>query len=175
MQKLCSELIGGMVFGIQNGQEIGRISNFVVSSSDLKIIAYVVEPNFTKNNLYLLPGDIRLMDGPKVLVNSEENLSEFDELIRFQHAITENYKIITSRVITSSGKRIGKVIDFMFDSEISYITKISVVPTLLKKLLVTNLLIDRADIVDTKPGLIIVKDNLVKSSESSAKVLAPDS
>jgi len=37
------------------------------------------------------------------------------------------------------------------------------------------LLIDRADIVDTKPGLIIVKDNLVKSSESSAKVLAPDS
>jgi sporulation protein YlmC with PRC-barrel domain len=121
--------------------------------------------------LYLLPTDIRFFNEQKILIDSDQKLSEFEDLVRYQHVITEHYSVIGKHVITSSGKKLGKVRDFLFDPSHYFLTKLVISPPLLRKFLVASLLIDRNDIIETKKNHIIVKENLAKIKKASPSVL----
>lgn len=175
MQKLSSDLLEKPVVGVQNAETLGLITGFIVKSSDFKIVACVVNSSISKNKLYLLPSDIRLVNNDKIIIDSHQKLSEFEDLVRYQHEITQNYNVIGNKVVTTSGKRLGKVENFIFDPAHFYISKLYVKPNILKSLLVTNLLIDRADVVDVKKNTIVVKDNYAKIKKASPSVLPQSS
>lgn len=175
MQKLSSELLSKPIVGVQNAETLGILTGFIVKSSDFKIVVCIVTSTVSKNKLYLLPSDIRLVNNDKIIIDSHQKLSDFEDLIRYQHDITENYNVIGNKVETSSGKKLGRVSDFIFDPAHFYISKLYVKPGLLKSLMITNLLIDRADVVDVKKNTIIVKDNYAKIKKTSPSVLPQSS
>jgi len=171
MQKLSSELVGRPIVSVQSSQHLGTLTGFILSNEDLKIVACTVAVPGTKNVHYLLPNDIRFFNAQKILVDSHQNLSEFADLVRYQHTITDNYMLIGKKVETTAGKKLGKVTSFLFDPAHYYVTKLGVTPPLFKKFLVTHLLIDRADIIETKKNTIIVKENVAKIKKSAPAVL----
>ena len=171
MQKLSSELLEKPVVGVQNSEVLGTISGFIINSSDFKIIVCIVSSPISKHRLYLLPSDIRLVSHDKIIIDSHQKLSEFEDLIRYQHVITQGYNVIGCKVSTTSGKRLGRVKDFIFDPAHFYISKLYVNPGILKAFIVTNLLIDRADVIDVRKNTIIVKDNYAKIKKASPSVL----
>lgn len=175
MQKLSSDFIGKPIVSVQGAEIIGILSSVIIKPSDFKMIVCVVSPLISKNKLYLLPGDIRLFNNDKIIIDSHQKLSEFEDLVRYQHDIINNYNVIGKKVETTSGKRLGKVSSFMFDPAHYYISKLYVRPGILKSIVVTNLLIDRADVVDTKKNTIIVKDNFAKIKKTSPSVLPQSS
>ncbi len=171
MQKLSTELVGKPVYSVQSGELLGILTGFILQSGDLKMVAFTVKVASSQEIHYLLPGDIRYFNAQKILIDSLQNLSVFVDLVRHQHAITENYNIIGKKVETSSGKKLGKVVSFLFDPAHYYVTKINVSPPILQRILTTSLLIARADIVETKAKVIIVKENLAKIKKTAPVVL----
>jgi len=156
MQKLSSELLSKPIVGVQNAETLGILTGFIVKSSDFKIVVCIVTSTVSKNKLYLLPSDIRLVNNDKIIIDSHQKLSDFEDLIRYQHDITENYNVIGNKVETSSGKKLGRVSDFIFDPAHFYISKLYVKPGF-------------------KKNTIIVKDNCAKIKKTSPSVLPQSS
>ncbi len=172
MQKLSSSFIGLPVVSVQSSEPLGLLSDLVVKSEDLKIVLLVVSSHAkSKSKKYLLPRDIRFFNNKKVLIDSVQNLSDFDELVRYQNDILNSYRLPGKRVESASEKKIGKVTNFSFDPAHFYVTKLNVNPGFFKNFLVTNLLIDRSSIVETKKNTIVVKDNFAKVSKTATAPL----
>lgn len=171
MQKLASEFIGLPIVSVQNADNLGNVTGLIIKSNDLKIILCTVTVIGSREKHYLLPRDIRHFNNQKVLVDSIQNVSEFTDLVRYQHDIANNYELISKRVVSVNGKNIGKVINFIFDPDNFYVTKLNVKPGILKNLLVTNLLIDRASIVETQKNVILIKDNFAKVKKTASVAL----
>ncbi len=171
MQKLSTDLMGKPVYSVQSGEPLGLLTGFILQSGDLKMVALTIKVPSSQDVHYLLPADIRYFNTQKILVDSLQNLSVFADLVRHQHAITESYDLIGKKVETASGKKLGKVASFLFDPAHYYVTKINVTPPLLQRVLTTSLLIARADIVETKAKVIIVKENLAKVKKTAPVVL----
>ncbi len=175
MQILSSQFVGKPIISVQTSEIIGYIKDMVTKQEDLKIVALCVSQPHQKESYYLLPSDIRFFNKDKVIVDSFQKLSEFSELVRYQHDITSNYRIIKKRVKTSSGKKLGRVVDYMFDPAHYFVTKLNVKPLLLQNIVYTKLLIDRDDIIDTQKNYIIVKDNFAKLKKPATAVLPAQS
>jgi len=171
MQKRIEDFLGKPVVSIQSAAILGTIVNLVIQSGDLKIVACEISVQNTKEKLYLLPNDIRFLNNDKVLINSVQSLTEFDDLVRYQHNILHNYQLTGKQVETVSGKKLGKVVGYVFDADHFIVKKLSVKQGMFKSLIATDLLIDIADIIDTKPKMIVVKDNLIDLKKASPSVL----
>lgn len=168
---MYSDFIGKPVVSVQSGHPLGSLTDVILVSDSLKMTVCTVHSPESRAPLYLLPSDIRFFNDQKILVDSDQKLSEFEDLVRYQHAITEHYSVISKHVVTSSGKKLGKVRDYLFDPSHYFLTKLVISPPLLRKFLVASLLIDRNDIVETKKNHIIVKENLAKIKKASPSVL----
>jgi uncharacterized protein YrrD len=172
MQILHSEFIGKPVMAVHTGEQICVITGCIVHQDNLKIILLVTKAGLQKNPLYLLPDSIRFADSKRLIVDSTNSLSEFDELVRYQHDILHSYQPLRKKVITEAGKKLGSVIDYSFDNQHYFIQKLYVQAGLLKRFLQAQSIIDRTMIVETKPNCIVVKDAVV-SDKSSVKSTIP--
>lgn len=173
MQILASSLIGANVLSIHSGQNLGKISGWLVSTKDLKIELLVVSAN-DKKTLYLMANDIRsLGNGAKsmIIIDSSDKLSEKEDLLRHQDLIGSKFDLMGLRVATQSGKKIGKVKDLSIDFQDLYILKLHIKAKVLQRITNERLLVDRTDIVEIKKDRIIIKDSYAKTKQSYAKVL----
>jgi sporulation protein YlmC with PRC-barrel domain len=171
MQILRSDFIGKPVMGVHTGEQICVISDCVVHKDNLKIVLFAAQAGLQKEVLYLLPNSIRFADSKRLIVDSAQSLSEFDELVRYQHDILHTYKLLHKKVITSSGKRLGTVIDYSFDNQHNFVQKLYVRAILLKRFLQPQFIIDRSAILDTKPNSIVVKDAVVTETSTLETIL----
>ncbi len=175
MQIIASEFIGLNVVSVQSAEVLGVINGFVLKPEDLKIIVFSLQTFSSREKHYLLPRDIRHFNNQKVLIDSLQNISEFSDLVRYQHDITNDYALIHKPVETVGGKKLGRVVDYMFDPAHYYITKLKVRPRLLSGIFVSSLLIDRSSIVETKQNVIIVKDNFAMIKKTATVPLPQNS
>ena len=171
MQKLSSEFIGLPVVSVQSSDELGRVTGLIIKSEDLKIVLCEVLIPTTRTQHFLLPRDIRFFNEEKVLVDSIQNITEFDDLVRYQHTITDNYELLGKRVETTTGKKLGRVRNFTFDPTHFMVNKLHVKPNIFKSLMVTSLLIDRSSIIETKKDVIVVKENYAKVKKTAPVAL----
>lgn len=169
-QRMGTELIGADVLSVHTGHKIGVVSGALVQNKNLKIELLEVLVANTKQYHYLITSDIRAYDGHKIIINSQQDLSGADELVRYQGLIESANRLIGSAVITQSGQKLGKIKDFSIDTIHFIITKIHVPGRFWQRILHERLIIDSSDIVDIKEKKIIVRDATIKSRAGS-KVL----
>jgi len=173
MQLLASSLIGVNVLSIHSGQNLGKIAGWLVASKDLKIELFIVEV-LDKKQLYLMTADIRSLGvGAKslVIIDSADKLSEKEDLLRHQDIIESKFNLMGLKVVTQSGKKVGKVKDLSIDYQDFFILKLHIKAKVLQRITNERLMIDRTDIVELKKDRIIVKDGYAKTKQSYAKVL----
>lgn len=162
---LASNLIGTSVFSVHAGQNVGKIRGWLVDLKDLKISIFVVDVGSNQTS-YLLANDVRSLGvakKPLVIIDYEEKLSAKEDLIRQREFIDIGINLIGFKVKTQSGSLLGKVKDLSLDSRDLYVIKLQISAKLLVRITNSSLLIDRTDIVQIKPKLIIVKDGHLKS------------
>lgn len=172
MQILRSEFIGKPVMGVHTGEQICVITDCIIHKENLKIILFSAQAGFQKQKLYLLPNHIRFADSKRLIVDSAQSLSEFNELVRYQNDIIHNYQPLKKKVVTISGKKLGTVSNYSFDNQHNFIQKLYVQANFLKRFLQAQFIIDRTSVIETKPNCIVVKDAVV-SEKSVIKAPIP--
>jgi len=171
MQKFASALINKKIFSFHSGRSIANVSGYIVDKSSLEIVLLEVITLDKNEKRYVLNSDIRTIANNLVIINSEEDIVEENELIRYSDIIKESYKITGSKVVNQDNKKLGSVKDFTIDYENFKLSKLYVKTNILKRLLRTDLIIDRKQIVDIKDKTIIVKSTSIKTKQTQNKVL----
>ncbi len=169
MQILQSDFKGRPIMSVHTGEQLCVITDFVIHPDNLKILLFIAHAPLYKQPYYLLPSSIRFADSKRLIIDSAQSLSEFDELVRYQHDILQSFSPIKKRVVTQFGKKLGTVRNFSFDSQHNFIQKLYVEANIFKRFLQTQFVVDRSTIIKTTKNSIIVKDttneltNVVKS------------
>lgn len=168
MLKLAASLINQPLLSIRTAGPVATTESLIINPNNLKIEGFYCIDRYDKSRLVLVTIDIREILPPGIVINDHSVLSEVADLIRLRPIIDLNFILIGKRVVTESGQKVGRIIDFAADSKSLYIQKLYVGQSLFKNFSGGQLAVDRSQIVSISDREIVIQD-----LENFAKNTAP--
>ena len=116
-----SKMIGGRVLSLHVGGQVASIRDAVIDPEDLRILAYTLSGPIIQNDPdvgdILVTDDIREVNMDGSIIDSTDIFVNREDVIRIDEVMKLNFNLIGLKVVTKAGKKIGKVIDYTFDSQ----------------------------------------------------------
>jgi len=170
MLVLHNNFIGKPVASIQSGHRVAITRDLLIDPRDMRIFALIVDSPNLGTNLVIHSEDIRDFNHQGIIIDTNDQLMEFDDdLVRLKNVADINFQLTNKKVYTETGKKLGKVSDYVVDTTDFLITKIHVNRSVAKSLGTSELIIDRSQIVKVTDHKIIVKSTAKKVKSSSFK------
>lgn len=170
MLVLASQIQDAPILSIRNGHPVAVAGRMLINADKLEAAAlFCKSPGWRGENHVLLLRDIREYSRSGIIIDSLEDIEDIGEIIRLGDIVERNYQVHGKPVVTESGQKLGKVEDYSVDSINNHIQKIYIKPSLLKNLMVNNLVVDRAHIVKADDNQITVSDASLKSKKKRVK------
>ena len=159
MLVMNSRLIGAPVLSVQAGGPIGRIVDAIVDPDNLSVIAFHVDgPPINKQQNILDVRSVREYSNYGFVIDDIDELVSPDDVIRINNILKLNFNLLSLKVETKKGSKLGKVQDFTLTSEDFIIQQIIVKRPMIKSLNDPELTIPRSEIVEITDYKIIVKE-----------------
>ena len=159
MLVMNSRLIGAPVLSVQAGGPIGRIVDAIVDPDNLSVIAFHVDgPPINKQQNILDVRSVREYSSYGFVIDDIDELVFPDDVIRINNILKLNFNLLSLKVETKKGSKLGKVQDFTLTSEDFIIQQIIVKRPMIKSLNDPELTIPRSEIVEITDYKIIVKE-----------------
>lgn len=171
MLLLGNSLPNTRIFSIREGHPIAIIIKPLLQPNNLKIEGFYAQDLTTKKIKILLTQDIRELNKDGFITNDYESLTDPADLIRLQKIIEIDYNLIGKLTETISGKKLGKISDFAFDTNNMFISKIYVSQSIIRNFNGALLSIDRNQIIEINDKKVIV-DELEEVVKATAAALA---
>ncbi|MFI5240387.1 MAG: hypothetical protein ACHQUB_01610 [Candidatus Saccharimonadia bacterium] len=168
MYILGSSLINLPILSLQSGQPIAFVSSPIIKPETLEIVAIFLQSGtWRKNTAVVLARDIREITREGLIIDSLDDIEDASEIVRLQAVITQKFNPMGLLVVDQSGNNLGKVEDYTVDAVSYKIQKLYLKQSLLKNMLLNNVIVDRSQIIDIQPTKIVVRDATVKESHGS--------
>lgn len=167
-----SKLIGCPVLSLHIGGQIAKVINEVVNPNDLKIIALEVDGPQTGDGEHgdiLDTRSVREYSSLGMIIDSIDDLVSEGDVIKISEIMKLNFSLIGLTVKTKKGTKLGKVIDYTFDSETFSVIQLIVKRPVMKAILDPELVIGRSEIKEVNDYEIIVKDEENKIRQRATK------
>ena len=167
-----SRLIDCPVLSLHIGGQIARVTSEVIDPNDLKIIALNVDGPQTGDGEHgdiLDTRSIREYSNLGLIIDSIDDLVLETDVIKISKVLQLNFSLIGLNVKTKKGTKLGKVIDYTFDTETFSVLQLIVKRPIMKSLLDPELVIGRSEIKEVNDYEIIVKDEEDKIRKRATK------
>jgi sporulation protein YlmC with PRC-barrel domain len=151
------------IISLQTSDTVGWTKQPVIDSGHLRLLAFHCHGLSSNPNLVLLARDIRQLAADCIIVDSEDELTDRDDLIRLRDALAASYSPLRQRVVSDLGRRLGSVEDFGLGIESLRVEKLFVRQSLFRSWTGNHLTIDRTQILDITPEQIVVRDTTLKA------------
>jgi sporulation protein YlmC with PRC-barrel domain len=158
MLQLSANFSDKYVLSLRTGSSVAKVLSPIFNPDNLKIEGFVCEDRFSKSKLILLCQDIRDSAPKGYFVNDHEVLCEPGELIRLKKIMDIAFDPINKQVVTVSKVKVGKVVDYAYDTGSMYVHKLYVSQSLLKSFTGGSLSVDRNQIQEITPRRIVIND-----------------
>ncbi|MBW3538194.1 hypothetical protein KY386_01740 [Candidatus Parcubacteria bacterium] len=165
MYILASHLDGLPILSLRNGQPVALAGQTVIDPDKLEVVAVYCQSGsgpWRKNTAVILARDIREVAREGIVIDSLEDIEEVSEIVRLKAVIDKHFQPKGAPVMTESGHQLGKVEDYTINVKSFLIQKLYVRQSIIKNLLLNNLVIDRSQVVQVTPQGIVVRDASVK-------------
>lgn len=163
MLRLSSHFANQPIFSVHAGGKVGELSRYIINPDKMIIEGFYVSRGGIETGQILLVQDVREIAAQGYVINHEETLADPSELIRLKEVLAIEYELNGLKVQTESGKRLGKVEDFIVNDDGWMIQKIHVRQPTWKSMLQSALVINRTQIVEVTDKRIIVSDGVIKT------------
>ncbi len=158
------------VMSIHAGGAIASLQDPVIDPKDLKIIGFSVAARGLKYYSVLHSNDIREWGKLGVIVNSEDAIMEVDDnMPKLKQLAEAGFSLQGIGVRTESGKRLGEVRSFVFESEGYFVVKLNVEKKGILSLMNNTRTIERDSIVNVTKKFLIVSDDVLKVKSGGIK------
>ena len=169
----ASRLLNYPVLSLHVGGPIAWVDAEVVDPEKLKIVAFYVSGPVVQNDPevggILESRDVREFSNLGMIVDSEEVFVNQGDVAKLDKILSLNFSLMGLKVETKKGSRLGKIIDFVVDSETFMIHQLIVKRPFTKALLDPELIIPRKEIIEVNDYKIIVKDEEDKIRKKAVK------
>ena len=157
-----NRLIGAPILSLQTGASLASSSDVIIDPRSLHVTAFYCEGKLLDSQPAILhTSDIRESSTMGFIVDSADSIMPPNDLVRLQEIIDFQFKLPGIKVVDDRGKKLGTVSDFLTNSLDFLIQKIYVKRPLFKRVSASDLIIDRAQIVDVTNEKITVKSPTV--------------
>lgn len=160
----ASRLVGCPVLSLHIGGRMATVTEVIVDPNKLQIIACRVEgPLVGKEAGDLMPmNSVREFSPIGMIVDSIDVLAEENEIVQLQEILKLHFSLNGLKVETKKGTKLGKVADFIVDTELWQIQQLVVHRPVIKSLIDPELTISRSEIHEVNDYKVIVKDEEAK-------------
>lgn len=173
MYALASKLIGLPILSLQNAESITQVRSLIMEIKNLEVVALACDPRPRLGKRpVLLMRDVRQVAIDCLLVNTEDDLVEADEVVRLEPLLKRNFDPHGLNVVTELKRRVGRVEDYTINLETYHLQKLYVRQSILRSWMGSSLIIDRSQIIEVSEREIIVRDATIASRTTSG-LLAP--
>lgn len=157
MKKLFSDIQGKMVYSRDSGGPVARVFDLILDPVNGTFVALSVHP-FLKKVVGMR--DI-ISWYPKVVIRDVDCIVDPDEVMRIKEVLDKGYApFLDNTVVTESGKKLGKVYDYLFDIDAGILLKMMVAKNFLGLVHTSERVIPASDIIRVEADCIIVKDDM---------------
>ncbi|MBR2839841.1 hypothetical protein IKE82_00705 [Candidatus Saccharibacteria bacterium] len=154
-----SHLTGTPILSVQAGGPIGQIVSSIVDPDNLKIIGfYIIGPTIDPDHNILDTKSVREYSNYGMVIDSVDELVAPSDVIRIKQVLDLNFDLLTLKVETKKGSKLGQLIDFTVNSDDFLVQQIIVKRPLVKRFMDSELTISRKEIVEVTDYKIIVRD-----------------
>ena len=170
-------LAGVPILSLHTSGAIAWVEQAIIDPDSLKIIGFKVSGGAVNAETGNILGtkSIREVARMGLIIDSVDELYDLKDVARVQKIAELNFNLIGLKVETKKGRRLGKVRDFIVNTEDFMILQIVVERPLLKSLTESELLIGRSQIKEVSDSKIVVKDEEAKvRAESGTKDFVPN-
>ena len=145
-----SSLIGTPILSLQASGPIGRVSSVIIDPNGLKIIAFRIDGPHPFANL-LEVSSVREHSSLGMVIDSIDELVGRDDVVRLQQVLDLNFDLLTLKVESKKGTKLGHIIDYT-------VQQLIVRRPALKALMDPELTIPRSEIIEVTDYKVIVRD-----------------
>ena len=164
------ELMDYPVLSLHLGAEIGATEDLIIDPARLQIVGFFVgAPADEADGDILETRDVRELAPSGMIIDSGEVLELEEDAIRLKEVLELEFRLIGLKVETKEGTKLGKVIDYIVETDSYKIVQLIVKRPLLKALNDPELVIPRSEIVEVADTKIIVKDEEEKIRQKAAR------
>jgi len=161
-----TQIIGLPIFELKNQSLVGYSYECVLDNVKNSILGIVLKPGlFSKPKFLLLQMDVLKILKKSIVIRDEGAVSEIKDIVRVRTLIDDGIFGVGQKVQTESGQNLGRLYDYLVDSDNLIITKLYI------KDLAKERIISAANIVSIEPRIITVKDSL-DTIEATSEVLS---
>lgn len=150
------------IASVQATQQIGQVTGRIINPRNLSIPALYVRSRLAPDEQVLHTSDVRDINNSGLLIDHDNQLMDTDDLVRLKEIIAMNFELIGKPVETEDGDKLGKVINFVFDSTTWLIMKIHVKQSIVRNMGTSELIIHRRQVVKVSDARIVVKSTAAK-------------
>ncbi|MDO5452093.1 MAG: PRC-barrel domain-containing protein [Candidatus Saccharibacteria bacterium] len=171
------QLQGTQVLSLHLGAPIARISELVIDPNDLSIIAFrLAGPQVGGDNGDILETrSIREFSEIGMIIDSIDELVHRSDVIHLDEIMNLNFHLLDLKVLTKTGKKLGKVEDFTIDPASFRIMQVIVKRPTFKSFVDPELTIGRSQISEVTDREIIIKSKSEKAlKKSNAEEFVPN-
>ncbi|MCM8756578.1 MAG: PRC-barrel domain-containing protein [Candidatus Omnitrophica bacterium] len=148
------EIIGKEVVSVKEGKKLGRLRSAVIDGVNQRVVGFIVDDEewFLETKIILFYS-IRGMEDELVTIDDSSSVICVKHMDKIQPYLRENIQLINMRIISATGKFIGKIEDFIFNNQTGKIETYIVEGK--------DIVIDWKDVVSLSREMLIVKGELL--------------
>lgn len=170
MLLLGDRLLGTPVMSLQVGVKVAETIEPVIDPRDLIIVAYEVDgPLLETHPKFIRIADIRELSDIGMIIDSSDELVELDDVIKIKEIRGLSFKLIGMKVVDERSRRLGKVEDYIVDTDNFVVQQLSVRGGIINSLSSTGHLINRSQITEISDTVITVKSTETKLTSLETK------
>ena len=158
----ASRLLGYPILSLHVGGPVAWVYSEVVDPEKLKIVAFYVEGPAIKNDPevgdIMEAGDVREFSNMGMIVDSVDDFVEEGQVKKLDKILELNFSLFGLKVVTKKGTKLGKIVDFVVDTDNYMVHQLVVKRPVVKAFLDPELIIPRKEILEIDDYKIVVKD-----------------
>lgn len=154
---------------LQTGIKIAGLKSTVIDPASLAVLAYhLTGRGLQSDNVLLLTNDVREISNIGIIIDSADELVLEDDMIKLKDILALNFQLIGMLVIDEKKNKLGRIYDFALDPMDFKIHQLYVKRPLIRSLQVSNLIINRSQIVEVNNKNIVVSSTSLEERPKPA-------
>ena len=152
-----SKLLKYPILSLHTASRIAEVRGLVIDPNFLKVVAFEISAVSSRQSLFLEASSVREFSKMGMIVDSDEDFVEKDDVIKLKEAIDLGFSLDNMKVISKKKAMLGRIEDFIINTEDFQIMQLIVKRPIYKALIDPELVIGRSDIHEINDSEIIVK------------------
>ncbi|MFA6038904.1 MAG: PRC-barrel domain-containing protein [Candidatus Peribacteraceae bacterium] len=150
-------------------EELGRINGVLIHPDTGKVEGFFLRTHgfFRRQNLFLATEDIQRW-GLRITVRGPEVLAPVEERVRLQTLLEEGRYVLGQRVVTETGRTLGRCADVQFETEFFMVEWL-----LIRKFWRWRTSLPLSQILEVRKDAVVVRDPLSPVPEKAKEEKSP--